>query len=132
MYQGPVTISISRSRSQHQSVTSSVLQSTNQDLENIHVLGTFNIKIENIGLSKISNHIQTNTEMPKSSMNSSEGQVKTGRTLVKMKSQNLEHRYTKDQCSDNFRILIKILNPTQKLFQSKANHCKAELVTDFN
>ena len=45
-----------------------------------------------------------------------------------MESQNLEHGYTKDQCSDHIKILIKILNPIQKLFQPKANHCKAELV----
>ena len=33
-----------------------------------------------------------------------------------------------DQCSDHMKILIKIQNPIQKLFQPKANHCKAELV----
>ena len=48
-----------------------------------------------------------------------------------MESQNLEHGYTKDQCSDHIKILIKILNPIQKLFQPKANHCKAELVCLF-
>ena len=50
-----------------QSGTSSVLQSPNQDLKDIHVIGTFKIKIENIGVSKISDHIQTNTDMPNSS-----------------------------------------------------------------
>ena len=128
MYQRPVSISKSRSRCQPQLRTSSVLQSPNQDLKNIHLLRSFKIKIENRGVSKISNHIQNKTGMPNCSMKSSKGQVKTGRTLVKMKSQNLEHGYTKDQCSDNFKILIKILNPIQKLFQPKANHCKAELV----
>ena len=135
---------------QPQSGTSSVLQSPNQDLKDIHVLGTFKIKIENIGVSKISNHIQTNMEMPNCSLKppaSSKGQVKTQRTLVKMESQNFEHGYTKDQCADHIKILIKILNPIQqdqssdhmkilikipnpiqKLFQPKANHCKAELV----
>ena len=70
---------------QPQSGTSSVLQSPNQDLKDIHVLGTFKIKIENIGVSKISDHIQTNTDMPNSSWEppaSSKGQVKTQRTLM--------------------------------------------------
>ena len=51
--------------------------------------------------------------------------------LVKMESQNSEHGYTKDQYSDHMKILIKIPNPIHKLFQPKANHCKAELVSSF-
>ena len=48
-----------------------------------------------------------------------------------MESQNLEHGYTKDHCSERVKILIEIPNPIQKLFQPKDNHCKAELVCLF-
>ena len=131
VYQRTVTISNSRLRCQPQSGTSSVLQSPNQDLKVIHVLGTFKNKIENIGVSKISINIQTNIDMPNSSGKppaSSKGQVKTHRTLMFLhlpsqdERQNSEHGYTKDQCSDNMNILIKIPNPIHKLFQPKANH----------
>ena len=84
----------------------------NEDL-NMDVLCTFNIKIE--------------------SQNSDHGCIKDqwpypNQAQDAMESQNLEHGYTKDQCSDHMKILIKIPNPIQKLFQPKANHCKAELV----
>merc|ERR1711954_409437 len=105
-----MTISKSRSRCQPQLEKSSILQSPNQDLKKIHVLGTFKIKIDNRGVSKISNHIQTNTEMPNCSLKppaSSKVQIKTQRTLVKMESQNLENGYTKDQHSDHIKIMIK-------------------------
>ena len=62
---------------------------------------------------------------------------------IKIESQNLEHgciedqlpyrnqdqdAKPQDQCSDHMKILIKIPNTVHKLFQPKANHCKAELV----
>ena len=49
-----------------------------------------------------------------------------------MENQNLEQGYTKDQCSNHIKILIKILNPTQNVFQPKAKHCKAEFVAICN
>ena len=45
---------------------------------------------------------------------------------------NSEHEYIEDQCSDRMKIQIKIQNLIQKLFQPKANHCKAELVKPFS
>ena len=47
-----------------ESGTSSVLQRTNQDLMDIHVLGTFKIKMEKIGVSKNSGHVRIKIKMP--------------------------------------------------------------------
>merc|ERR1711954_302476 len=55
-----------RLRCQPQPGPSSILRSSNQDLKDIYVLGTFKINIEKKGVSKISSHIQTNIDMPNS------------------------------------------------------------------
>ena len=57
----------------------------NMYLEEMEVLCTFKIKIEKIGVSEISNHIQTNKDRPKSSWKpllSSKDHIKTQRTLM--------------------------------------------------
>ena len=95
-------------------------------------------KILNEGVSKSIDHIQIKIKIPNSIQKPPASSKAPNKVLkdmdilctfkIKMESQNMEHGFTKDQCSDHINFLIKIPNPIQKLLQPKANHCKAELV----